>query len=83
MINMRFFLLFMLLLFFNSYNSQIKKNDNRWQQLDKVVEKQISEKHIPSIAIGVVKNGEILYLKGYGYADLEKKYLPIKKQFIS
>ena len=39
--------------------------------LDGVIESEMAEKFIPGAVVVVVKDGEILYAKGYGYADLE------------
>ncbi len=44
-----------------------------WDKLDKLVNKHLAEKHIPAISIGVVKNGEVIFLKGYGFADLDNQ----------
>ena len=39
--------------------------------LDGVIESEMAAKFIPGAVVVVVKDGEILYAKGYGYADLE------------
>lgn len=44
-------------------------------RLDSLVQAQISDKSIPSISIGIVKNGEVILAKGYGYADVENSIL--------
>jgi len=41
--------------------------------LDELMAKDMEEYHIPGAAISVVKDGELFFAKGYGYADLEKK----------
>lgn len=41
--------------------------------LDSIVNHQITEKKIPGIAIGIVKDGEIVLAEGYGHADLENE----------
>ncbi len=41
--------------------------------LDKRVEKIISDWQVPGCAIGVIKNGKLIYAKGFGYRDLENK----------
>ncbi|MBO0545197.1 class A beta-lactamase-related serine hydrolase [Clostridium botulinum] len=33
----------------------------------------MKEQHIPGAVITVVKNGQVIFSKGYGYSDLEKK----------
>ncbi|HZD57592.1 MAG TPA: serine hydrolase domain-containing protein [Anaerolineales bacterium] len=40
--------------------------------LDKVLATQMEENHIPGAAVAVVRDGEVLLAKGYGYANLEK-----------
>jgi CubicO group peptidase (beta-lactamase class C family) len=44
--------------------------------LDDVVKKAISEWKIPGLSIAVVKNGQVIYSKGFGYRDVDKK-LPV------
>jgi CubicO group peptidase (beta-lactamase class C family) len=44
--------------------------------LDGLLEKEMEEYHIAGAAIAVVKDGQLFYTKGYGYADLENK-IPI------
>jgi len=40
--------------------------------LDELLATQMEENHIPGAAVAVVRDGEVLLAKGYGYADLEK-----------
>ena len=40
--------------------------------LDELFAKQMDEYHIAGAAISIVKDGKLLFAKGYGYADLEK-----------
>jgi CubicO group peptidase (beta-lactamase class C family) len=44
--------------------------------INKRVEKIISEWQVPGCSIGIVKNGKLIYSKGFGYRDLENK-LPV------
>lgn len=39
--------------------------------LDELMSSQMEEQHIAGAAIAVVQDGEVLFQKGYGYADLE------------
>lgn len=41
--------------------------------LDPIFVKQMAKLHIPGAAIAIVKDGKVLFTKGYGYADIEKK----------
>jgi len=40
--------------------------------LDDLLGKEMEEYHIPGAAVAVVRDGEVLLAKGYGYANLEK-----------
>ncbi len=44
--------------------------------LDDVVTKVIAEWKVPGLSVAVVKNGQVIYAKGFGYRDVEKK-LPV------
>jgi hypothetical protein len=39
--------------------------------LDELLAKEMEENHIAGAAVSVVKDGELLFAKGYDYADLE------------
>ena len=41
--------------------------------LDELMAKDMQERHIAGAAIAVVKDGQLFFTKGYGYADLENK----------
>jgi CubicO group peptidase (beta-lactamase class C family) len=47
--------------------------------LSTYVEKQMEEWKIPGMAIGVIQNDSVLFLKGFGFRDVEKK-LPVTPQ---
>lgn len=42
------------------------------QEVGKFIEKTSKEWKVPGVAVGVVKNGQIIYTKGFGYRDVEK-----------
>lgn len=44
--------------------------------IDPVVTAMMAEWHVPGLALGVIKDGQVLYAKGYGYRDVEQK-LPV------
>ncbi|MBI4559261.1 MAG: beta-lactamase family protein, partial [Candidatus Hydrogenedentes bacterium] len=44
--------------------------------LTPLLTRQLEELHIPGISFVLVKNGRILFMKGYGYADRDRK-LPV------
>ncbi len=41
--------------------------------LDTYINREIKRWNLPGLAITVVKDGKVIVMKGYGYADLEKK----------
>lgn len=41
--------------------------------LDPIFAEQMAKSNIPGAAISIVKDGKVLFTKGYGYADIEKK----------
>ena len=41
--------------------------------LDEVMAEDMQEHHIPGATVAVVKDGELSFAKGYGYADLERQ----------
>ena len=41
--------------------------------MDELFAKELDENHIPGAAVSVVKDGQLFFAKGYGYADLENK----------
>ena len=43
---------------------------------DKEMEKNLKDWNMPGVGVGVVKNGKLVFVKGYGYRDYDKK-LPI------
>src|SRR6266850_3691929 len=43
------------------------------EMLDPIFAEQMEKLHIPGAVVVVVKDGRIIFTKGYGYADIEKK----------
>lgn len=41
--------------------------------MDELFARQMEERHIAGAAVAVVKDGQLFFTKGYGYADLENK----------
>jgi CubicO group peptidase (beta-lactamase class C family) len=41
--------------------------------IDGLVAAQMASLHVPGVEVAVVKDGEVIYLHGYGYADVEDK----------
>ncbi len=40
--------------------------------LDGLIPAQMEELHVPGVTVSVVKDGELFFAKGYGYADVER-----------
>ncbi len=40
--------------------------------VDQFIQENMEQKHVPGLVISVVKDGELILKKGFGYADLEK-----------
>ncbi len=53
--------------------------DFAWLWLDDYINEQIQVWHVPGVSVGVLQNGEVTLLKGYGYRDVEKQ-LPVASQ---
>ena len=43
------------------------------QQVDSLVNRAMSEFHVPGVGVAIVKDGEIIYNKGFGVRNIEKK----------
>jgi CubicO group peptidase (beta-lactamase class C family) len=42
-------------------------------QIDEYVQAELTRQRIPGVSLAIVKNGEVVYAKGYGFANLEHK----------
>ncbi|OEH94429.1 serine hydrolase domain-containing protein [Bacillus solimangrovi] len=54
-------------------SSELAKIEDFEEMIDNYMEKSLKEYHIAGATIVVVKDGEVLLKKGYGYSDVEKK----------
>lgn len=45
----------------------------RLSEIDEVINRQIAAKHIPGATALIIRNGQVVYNKAFGYADLETK----------
>ena len=41
--------------------------------LDAFIESVMKDWKVPGLSLAVIQNGQVIWLKGYGYRDLEKK----------
>src|SRR3982074_1736539 len=46
------------------------------QGLDDLADQAMKQWNVPGVAVAVVQDGKVIYAKGYGYRDVEKK-LPV------
>jgi len=51
-------------------------SSSKLQGLDTLADQAMKQWKVPGVAIAVVQNGKVIYAKGYGYRDVEKK-LPV------
>jgi CubicO group peptidase (beta-lactamase class C family) len=40
-------------------------------QIDSIIRKQVADKHIIGVSVGIMQNGKVVFARGYGAADLE------------
>ena len=74
---MKTILLFVCALFLtNSSFAQDREIQKKLVGFEKAMEKNLKDWNMPGVGVGVVKNGKLVYVKGFGYRDYEKK-LPI------
>ena len=62
-------LAFVLLFSFHA-NAQQQKD---YKALEQYIEKAVADFEIPGLAVGIIKNNEVVLLKGYGYRNTETK----------
>src|SRR6478609_6466053 len=53
--------------FLGAQNSFVKDS------LDAYINRELKRWNFPGLAIAVVKDGKVIFMKGYGYADMEQK----------
>ncbi|WP_175412981.1 serine hydrolase domain-containing protein [Clostridium sp. AWRP] len=57
----------------NSSDNLFGSKDDMKVFMDNTFQKKMKEQHVPGAVITVVKDGKVIFSKGYGYADLENK----------
>ncbi|WP_299461401.1 serine hydrolase [uncultured Microscilla sp.] len=77
----RFLLLFVTacLLSVASFAQQDKAVAKKLKGVDQYIRKAMKDWKVPGVAMVVVQNGKVVYQKGYGYRNVEKK-LPVTNQ---
>ncbi len=71
-----FITLFLLIIVFLQTNAQSTSQDQRLLGLDQEVQDLIKQYHTAGLGIAVIYKDQVIYRKGFGYRDLEKK-LPV------
>jgi CubicO group peptidase (beta-lactamase class C family) len=59
----------------------VNAQDGVTNKVDEYVQAEMQKQHIPGVSVAVVKNGEIILAKGYGYANVELQ-VPVKPETI-
>lgn len=75
---MKYTIITFLVAAFIAQTTIVKAQKNRFDaerltRIDTVVNKHIAASHIPGASALIIKNGEVVYQKAFGYADVEKK----------
>src|ERR1700732_2372882 len=42
--------------------------------LDAIITKAMADSKIPGLSVAIVRDGKVIYAKGFGYRDVEKKF---------
>src|SRR6266571_2489840 len=50
-----------------------KQLRNATKLIDRWLQYKVYSDHIPGLSIGIIHKNEVIFSKGYGYADIEKK----------
>jgi len=74
----RFFLLLFCCAIWSFSVQAQKKNtpvaaSNPFTEIDKYIEKARADWQVPGLGLAVVRNGKVIYAKGYGFKDIEQK----------
>lgn len=69
----RLLIVFILAFMYNGCSAQNPQKQSLSSEITRIAEEEIKDKHIPSLAIGVVKDGKVVLSKAFGYADVESK----------
>jgi len=62
-----------LFLFFQQATGQKTNTDNRFKELDRLVNRILSDWRVSGCAVAVVEKDKVVYEKGFGYRDYENK----------
>src|SRR6266536_1738141 len=62
-------------------NSSICAQDVRSTKVDDYIKAEMQRQHIPGLSLAVVKDGQVILAKGYGFANVEHQ-VPVKPETI-
>src|SRR5690625_6911824 len=68
------FCLFFICLFFmvgNPFPINAMKQDDMATTIDELMEEKVAKENIPNAVVSIVHDGEVIFEKGYGYADID------------
>lgn len=68
---MKYFVKVLICVFF--YNISLSQGNFIKDSLDIYIKREMTRWNLPGLAIAIVKDGKVVLMKGYGYADLDKK----------
>ncbi|CCB89226.1 serine hydrolase [Simkania negevensis] len=63
-----------------SYSKEPSLNQ-KLERIDSLAQQARETFHLPGLAVGIVMDGELVYAKGYGYRDIDKK-LPVTEETV-
>lgn len=64
---------------FESLSPKAQRAKDLLEGFDPMIEKALADFQVPGVAVGVVVDGHVIFAKGFGYRDIEKK-LPMTKE---
>lgn len=57
----------------NLQDNLFENKENLTEFIDSTVQKKMQKQHVPGTVVTIVKDGQTIFSKGYGYSDLESK----------
>ena len=51
------------------------------ENMDNILSEAVNEHKLPGLAVGIIKDGELLYTRGMGYVDLENR-VPVTEETV-
>ena len=66
----KFTFIFIILIAFGCTIENIDPNEKK---VNSLIAEIIDSNNLPGLSVSIMKNGEIVYSKGFGYADIESK----------